>query len=66
MTNMKISVGFRWESGLDMAINTLCQIFIYLSLDKVLGYNLLLISRFSYYILILFHKLPSVYCFSIV
>ena len=31
MSNMKISVGFRWESGLDMTINALCQIFIYLS-----------------------------------
>ena len=39
MSNMKISIRLRRETGLYMIINTLCQILINLLLDKIFRDN---------------------------
>ena len=46
MSDMQISIRFRWESGLNVIINALCQILIYLLLDKVFRNNLFFFRSF--------------------
>ena len=37
MSDMKISIGFRWKSGVHSIIDTLCQILINNLLNKISG-----------------------------